>query len=69
MWVICKVCIELVQYYVCFMFWFFGCEVCGILAPLPRIKSVPPALEGSLNPWTTREVTLYHFKWINSILI
>ena len=29
------------QYCFCFMFWFFGHEVCGILAPWPGIK---PAL-------------------------
>ena len=27
------------------MFWFFGHEVCGILAPRPGIEPVPPALE------------------------
>ena len=36
------------------MFWFFGCETWGILAPQPGIEPVPSALEGeglSL-PWT-----------------
>ena len=28
------------------MFWYFGCEACGILAPWPGIKPAPPALEG-----------------------
>ena len=27
------------------MFWFFGHEACGILAPQPGIEPVPPALE------------------------
>ena len=27
------------------MFWFFGLEACGILAPQPGIKPVLPALE------------------------
>ena len=27
------------------MFWFFGCEACGILGPQPGIKPAPPALE------------------------
>ena len=27
------------------MFWSFGCKACGILAPRPRIKPLPPALE------------------------
>ena len=30
------------------MFWFFGCEACGILAPRPGIEPVPPALEGEV---------------------
>ena len=28
------------------MFWFFDCEVCGILAPQPGVEPTPPALEG-----------------------
>ena len=28
------------------MFWFFGREVCGILAPQPGIEPAPPTLEG-----------------------
>ena len=28
------------------MFWFFGLEACGILAPQPEIEPTPPALEG-----------------------
>ena len=30
------------------MFWFFGPEACGILAPWPGIKPAPPALEGEV---------------------
>ena len=30
------------------MFWFFGCEACGILIPWPGIEPVPPALEGEV---------------------
>ena len=30
------------------MFWFFGHEACGILAPQPGIESVPPALESEV---------------------
>ena len=30
------------------MFWFFGREACGILAPGPGIKPAPPALEGEV---------------------
>ena len=28
-----------------FMFWFFGCQACAILAPWSGIKSTPPAME------------------------
>ena len=30
------------------MFWFFGCEAYGILAPGPGIRLSPPALEGEV---------------------
>ena len=30
------------------MFWFFGPEACGILAPQPGIEPAPPALEGEV---------------------
>ena len=30
------------------MFWFFGHETCGILAPQPGIEPVPFALEGEI---------------------
>ena len=30
------------------MFWFFGPEACGILAPWPGIEPAPPALEGEV---------------------
>ena len=33
------------------MFWFFGSEACGILAPQPGIRPAPIALEGHV--WTT----------------
>ena len=39
------------------LFWLFDYKACGILAPQPGIKPLPPALEArSLNHWTTREV-------------
>ena len=31
------------------MFWFFGCEACGILGPWPGIKLATPALEGKIS--------------------
>ena len=30
------------------MFWFLGCEGCGILAPQPGIEPAPPPLEGKV---------------------
>ena len=30
------------------MFWSFGWEACGVLAPLPGIEPVPPASEGTV---------------------
>ena len=40
---------NLLRYCFCFfMFWFFGCKACGILAPRPGIKPSPPALEGEV---------------------
>ena len=30
------------------LFWFFGLEVCGILAPRSGIEPEPPALEGEV---------------------
>ena len=41
-----KFLLNFLQYYFCFIFWFFGQEACGILAPQPGIK--PPALEGEI---------------------
>ena len=31
----------MLQYYFCFLFWFFDCEACRILAPLPGIELAP----------------------------
>ena len=55
-----KSLLNLLQYFFCFMFWFFGYEACGIFTPQPRIEPAPPTLGGGLNHWTTREV-LSHF--------
>ena len=38
----------MLQYRFCFMFWLFGLETCGILAPQPGIEPVPPPLEGEV---------------------
>ena len=48
MWTIFKVFIEFLQYCFCFLFWFFGCEACGILAPPPGIEPTSTALEGEV---------------------
>ena len=57
MWTIFKAFIEFVTVLLLFYRGFFGHEACGILAPGPGIKPVPPALEvQSLNHWTSREV-------------
>ena len=51
MWTIFKVFIEFVTILLLgffFMFWFFGCEARGILAPRAGIKPAPPALEGEV---------------------
>ena len=49
MWIIFKVFTEFVTTLLLFhvLFW-FDCEACGTLAPQPRIKPVPPALEGKV---------------------
>ena len=43
-----KSSLNLLQYSFCFMFWFSGCEACGILALWPGIKPAPPAVEGKI---------------------
>ena len=40
-----KYLLNLLQYWFYFMFWFFGCETCGILAPRPRIEPRLPSLK------------------------
>ena len=47
-----KVFIEFVTIW----FWFSGGQACGILTSQPGIEPAPPALEGGLNHWTTKEV-------------
>ena len=44
------------------MFWFFGREACGILAPLTRDQTRTPRIgRRSLNHWTAREVPVQSF--------
>ena len=40
-----KSLLNLLQYCLCFMFWFFGYQTCGILPPRPGIEPTPFALE------------------------
>ena len=44
-----KSLLRLLQYCFCFMFWFFGQEACGILAPRPGMEATPPASEGEIS--------------------
>ena len=48
MWTIFKFLLKLLQYCFCYVFWFFGCMACGILASWPGIKPAPPALKGEV---------------------
>ena len=43
-----KSLLNLLQYCFCFVFWFFGREACGILAPQSGVEPAPPALEGEV---------------------
>ena len=43
-----KSLLNLLQYCFCVIFWLFGLEACGILAPWIAIKPIPPALEGEV---------------------
>ena len=43
---ILKVIIEFVNNIVCFVFRFFGCKSCEILAPSSGIKPAPPVMGG-----------------------
>ena len=40
--------LNLLQYCFWFLFWFFGCEACGILAPQLEMEPASPALEGKV---------------------
>ena len=48
---ILKTLLNLLQHYICLMFWIFGPEARGILGPWPGIEPPPFALEGKI--WTT----------------
>ena len=45
MWTILKSLLNVLQYCFCLLFWFFGREVCGVLAVWPGIEPEPHALK------------------------
>lgn len=50
-WTIFKVFIQSVTVWLLLsMFWDFGPNACGFLAPRPAVETVPPALEGKFYP-------------------
>ena len=51
-----KSLLNLLQYCFCFMFWFFGHNTCGILAPWPGIELQLLHWKINLNHWTAMEV-------------
>ena len=55
MWTIFKIFIEFVTMLPLFyVFWYFGQEACGILAPQPGIEPTAPCIgRGNLNHWTS----------------
>ena len=65
-----KSLLNLLQYCFCFMFWFFGCQACGILALQSGIEPPTPCIgTRSLNHWTTEKEVTGLFKNIYSIII
>ena len=56
MWIILKSLLNLLQYCFCLIFWFCGHKSHGILVPQQGIEPTPPALEGEVNHWTTRDI-------------
>ena len=51
--------LNLLQYCFCFMFWFHGCEPCGILAPWPGIE-LGSTGRWSCHHWSTRKSHSIH---------
>ena len=43
-----KSLLNLLEYFFYLMFWFFGREACGVLAPKPEIVPAHPALKGEV---------------------
>ena len=62
MWTILKVFVEFVTIFLLlFMFWIFGHEAGGILAPPLGIEPMPPALEGELLITGPQRKSLHYF--------
>ena len=73
----------MLKYCFCFMFWYFGQEMCGILTSRPGIEFVPPALvqakpsslvcQGSPKIffwwWTCGLVPVWGYEWINKVIV
>ena len=58
--------LNLLHYYFCVIFCFFGCEVCGILVPWSGIEPTPPTLEGKvLTTGLLGKSLLYVFKGLS----
>ena len=68
-----KFLLNLLQYCFCFMFWFFGPEARGILAPLPGIEPTPPALEGEVlttgQPGKSQSIFFQSYLWAQMKLL
>ena len=53
--------VKLINSFSLSLFFFFGCEACGILVPRPGTESMPPGAEAwNPNHWNTKE-----FPWSN----
>ena len=72
MWTIFKKMslLNLLQYCCCFMFWPFGHEACGILAPQLGIKPASPAVEGEvLTTGPPAKFQAFHFLGVFKIYL
>ena len=63
-----KVFIELLPYWIHFLFWFFGCEACGILTLWPGFEPTPLKLEGEVLTSGPPGKPLFRFS-LNTIII
>lgn len=54
-----KTSLNLLQYFFCLMFWFFGLEAPGISAPQSQMEPAPPALGVKSYHWAPRDVPVF----------